>query len=165
MGNTSKKAQQMNSWAYVTDANGNNIKCRVDPESGEVFLKNPDFFQFVKGGYPAVKKLLREKPLAGNIFMWMVEYMDRNNRLLVSYDALIEEFSKSRMTIYNAMKHLQDEKFLTVVKSGNSNIYCLNANIVWQNSADKREYASFACSVYVTANEQKSKKDIITRVK
>lgn len=156
------KKETVTNYTTVQDDNGNFVRCPVD-KTGEIMLKNPEFIQFVRGGYPAVRKLMREKPLAGNIFMWMVEWMDRNNRLLVSYDALIEEFGKSRMTIYNAIKLLQERDFLKVVKSGNSNIYCLNANIVWQNSAENRKFASFACSVYVTESEQ-MKQEIIPRV-
>ncbi|MBE8574049.1 replication/maintenance protein RepL [Vibrio sp. OPT18] len=158
----SKAEKRKQKWTTVEDENGNHVKCPVD-DDGEIFLRNPEFIQFVRGGYSAVKELLREKPLAGNIFMWMVEYMDKNNRLIVSYDALIEEFGKSRMTIYNAITHLKEKKFLDIMKSGNSNIYCLNSNIVWQNSAENRKFASFSCAVYVTKSEQ-AKKDHIPRI-
>ena len=152
-------------WITTRDPNGNMIKVKVNAKTGEVeSLKNPHFIQFVKAGYPAVKQLLREKPLAGNLFLWLVEYMDDFNRLIVSYEALTEEFGKSRQTMSTAIKYLKDKKFLTVLKSGSSNIYCLNSNIVWQNNADKREYASFGVAVYVTKKEQQYRRDFVPTV-
>lgn len=47
--------------------------------------------------------------------------------------------------------------FLTIIKSSNNNIYCLNANIVWQNSANNRKYASFTCAVHITKAEKHNK--------
>lgn len=161
-----KKAEKKEyDWITTRDVDGNILKVKVDKNTGQIEdIKNPNFIQFVKDGYPAVKQLLREKPLAGNLFLWLIEYMDDYNRLIVSYDALVEEFGKSRQTMSTAVKYLKDNKFLTVLKSGSSNIYCLNSNIVWQNKADKREYASFSCAVYITKKEQQYRKDFIPKI-
>ncbi len=66
------------------------------------------------------------------------------------------------MTIYNTIKVLQNRSFSIIIKLGNSNIYCWNVNIVWQSSADNKQYASFACAVYVI-KDKKNKKSIFQR--
>lgn len=146
-------------YATVTDATGNLVRCPIDPETGEIIMKNPAFVQFVKagGGLEAVEKLLRTQPRACSIFIFMVRHMDDNNRLMISYEALMSEFDISRSTANRSITYLVEHNFLKVIKSGNSNIYCLNANVVWQNSAENRQFASFACSVFTTKKEQQAK--------
>lgn len=148
---------------FAVDEFGNQLPVSVD-ENGEFIEKNAFFFQFNKGTYPAVRKLLLDYPLAGNIFLFMVENMDNTNALMISFQAMSEIFGRTRQCLSKAIKHLKDHNFLDVLKSGNSNVYCLNANIVWHRSRDNIKFAKFKANVYLTYNEQMSKEKKLKKV-
>lgn len=148
---------------YSGDEFGNQLPVSID-ENGELVKKNAFFFQFNKGTYPAVRKLLLDYPLAGNIFLFMTEHMDNTNALVVSYQAMSEVFNRTRQCLSKAIRHLKEYKFIKVVKSGNSNVYCLNANVVWHRSRENIKFAKFKANVYLTYNEQMVKENKLKNV-
>jgi hypothetical protein len=146
------------------DDNGEPIKVKLDKETGEYVKQNAPFKQFLEGAaYDLLLITLREHPLAGNLFMFFIKHMNTTNKILISYDAMVAEFKFTRATIGKAIKHLIDKDMLTILKSGNSNIYCLNDKIVWRDSMENKKYSSFSCDVYVTKDEQ-VKKDHVTKI-
>ncbi len=148
---------------FAVDELGNQLPVSID-KNGEYVEKNTFFYQFNKGTYPAVRKLLMDYPLAGNILLFIVEHMDNTNALIVSYKALSEVFSKTRQCLSKAIKHLKDHQFIKVNKSGSSNVYCLNANVVWHRSRENIKYAKFKANVYLTYNEQMLKENALKNV-
>lgn len=134
----------------------------TDKETGEEFEANKPFFQFYKHNFKAVRKMMKENPLGANLFMFLIENMDSKNALLVSQKALEEALDVGRTSIYNATKYLIENQFIKVLKSGTSNIYCVNADIVWTQRAEKKVHAKFEAAVYLTLSEQDE--DVITRV-
>lgn len=149
--------------SFKVDDCGNEIPLKKDL-NGEYVEQNPFFFQFNKGTYPAVRKLLLDYPLAGNILLFLVEHMDNINSLTVSYAALSEVFGKTRQCLSKAIKHLKDRKFIEVLKTGNMNVYCMNANVVWHRSRENIKYAKFKTNVYMTFNEQMVKENKLKNV-
>lgn len=139
----------------------------IDKATGEPKEGNPYFFQFYKHNFKLIRSLLKENSLASQVFMFIVEHMDGNNALVISQHALSEALGYHRQSIYRAVKHLVEGKYLAVVKSGNTNIYCVNADIVWQDTHEKKTFAKFNARVYVTASEQEVgfKTDLIGHAK
>jgi len=126
-----------------------------DKNSGELFEGNLPFFQFRKHNFKLIRKLNQKSPLAANLFFFLVENMNGNtNSLIVSQDTLCDMLECGRTSIYNAIKVLTEGLYIQVLKSGTSNIYCVNADIVWTKRADAVYFAHFNASVYVTSNEQ-----------
>jgi hypothetical protein len=148
---------------YFRSDSGNKVPCKKD-ENGEFVEQNPFFFQFNKGTYPAVRKLLIDYPLAGNVMLFLVEHMDNINSITVSFSALSEVFGRTRQSLSKAIKHLKDHQFVEVYKSGNMNVYCLNANVVWHRSRENIKYAKFKTNVYMTYNEQMVKEKNLKKV-
>ena len=103
----------------------------LDKKTGELFEGNPPFFQFREHNFKLIRKLNEKSPTAANLF-FLVEHMDkRTNSLIVSQDALCEVLNASKKGIYNAIQQLVQGKYVQVLKMGVSNVYCINADIVW----------------------------------
>jgi hypothetical protein len=117
--------------------------------------RNEPFFQFRKHNFKILQKMYHEYPKAGELFTFLVENMnERTNSLIVSQLALSTVLDCSVKTTYRATKYLIDNQYIKIIKSGSTNIYCVNADIVWTRSAEGLEYARFNSAVYVVVNEQ-----------
>ena len=128
-----------------------------DRGTAEVKEGNPPFIQFYKHSFPFVRKLMKENPTACNVFMFLVENMEGDNALVVSQQAMCEVLGLARRTVQYAISYLQENKYIAVLKSGPSNVYCVNADIVWQESHNKKKFARFAARVFMTESEQPNK--------
>ena len=127
----------------------------LNKKTGELFEGNPPFFQFREHNFKLIRKLNEKSPTAANLFFFLVENMDkRTNSLVVSQDALCEILNCTRMTVYNVVKLLVEEKYVQVLKIGVNNVYCINADIVWTKRADELYHARFNAAVYLTSSEQ-----------
>jgi len=68
---------------------------------------------------------------------WIIEHIDRENRLIMTQRKIIEETGISLRTVANTMKALQesDPPFLIKISSG---VYQVNPKIIWKGSHGKR---------------------------
>ena len=98
-----------------------------------VQLSDPD-------GIKAVTALFAKAPTnaPGRLFMLMLELMDESNGLIASQTILASRLGVSRPTISSAVKYLQKHKYIAIYKSGNSNVYFLNASLVWTDRCYRR---------------------------
>lgn len=125
----------------------------------ELRKRNHDFVQYSRKGLEALSLL--NNLLAHKIFLYLSKEMDLENAIVISQQTLAQIFDVSRSTVNIAVKELEDKKLLEIYKIGNTNVYCLNANIVWSTSRDKIETAKFKAQVVISKDEQirKVKKD------
>lgn len=122
---------------------------------GEEKLLNNNFDQIYKGWWGVQRSLVKDYPTALNIFTWLIEIADKKNSIIVSYESIGKSLGLSRTTVYEAIKYLKENAFLTVLKTGNMNIYVLNDQIVWKDTADKKDkFSQFSAKVHVMASEQ-----------
>lgn len=105
-------------------------------------------------GWNAINELYRLNPTAGQLFIEMVKLMDESNGLIASMVALGARIDKTRQTVSKAVTFLAKNKYIAIYKSGNSNIYTLNANIVWKNKGFKKFEAELYCNVLLNLDEQ-----------
>lgn len=131
-------------------------KTIIDKETGEVIEGNPPFFQFYKHNIKSIRKLITDNTMAAKLFMFLVENMDNKNAIIISQKAVEEALNVSIRSIQMAVKYLVENQYIVVLKSGTSNVYCVNADIVWTQRADKKKFAKFEAKVYLTASEQNS---------
>lgn len=129
-------------------------KSITDKRSGEEIEGNNPFFQLYRHNIKIIRQTITENPMAARLFMFLVENMDNKNAILISQKALEEALDVSIRSVQMAVKYLTDREYIMVLKSGTSNVYCVNADIVWTQRADKKKYAKFEAKVYLTASEQ-----------
>jgi len=126
-----------------------------EEKAEEESRKNRDFVQYSRKSMKELAYLQQKSGLAGALFTYISMNMNTENKLLVSQETLAEIFEVNRVSISKAIKLLIEKKFLTILKSGNSNIYCLNADVVWSTDNKKKEYAEFKTNVIISKTEQK----------
>ena len=127
----------------------------LDKDTGEISERNAPFFQFRKHNFNLIRKLIDENPIASKMFMFFIENMNQHsNSLVVSQESLSEVLGCGRTSIYNAVKHLVEGKYIQVLKSGVNNVYCVNADIVWTKKRGELYHARFNTSIYLTSSEQ-----------
>lgn len=125
-----------------------------------------DWFQVNKDYYKAEDWLMAKSPIAYRIFKFLINNMDGYNSVVCSYAVLQEYFEVSKPTITRAIKLLKDKKYVEVYKSGTSNVYAINKNIVWNSWGKNYKYAKFGANIILSESEQEQKAEIKTeRVK
>lgn len=137
-------------------------KVVIDPKTDELKEVNNNFVQFYKDSLDFVIEATRENPTALRIFFWLVQHMDTRNALVISQQALADTLDLGRTTIHLCTVYLKEKKALTVFKSGNTNVYALNSQIVWQDSAEAKRYAHFDAKVYISEKEQEEDKPVFS---
>ena len=126
----------------------------VDYSTGEVENLNNNFVQLYIDKIPVLLEIMKENRTAGSLFLWLVQHMDKRNALVVSQTALSEALGLARRTLQYSIIYLKEKKALTVLKSGNTNIYAINAQIAWKSTANGKKYALFDAAVYIAESEQ-----------
>lgn len=116
--------------------------------------KDPADFTMVTRGYWAdLRALSRRMPAAFEILTLITERMNKSNALVISQATMCEILNYGRTTIHKAVRLLEDEKWLQVVKIGTANAYVINSKVVWRDHSGKR-YGSFFAEVVVSESEQ-----------
>jgi hypothetical protein len=127
----------------------------TDVDTGEQRFVNTGFSQIYDSSWPAFRTMLDENPSALKLFIWLIEKADKRNAILVSFSAIAKGMGMHTRTAQYAIAYLRSKKYITVLKSGNMNVYILNDRIVWKDTADKKDkYSQFSAEVYIVASEQ-----------
>jgi len=125
--------------------------------------KNKNFVMDFRDSMPVRRALHKQDKNALVIFDFFKFKMDYQNYIQCSSKILEEYFGFSKSTITLAIKALVDHKFVKILKSGNSNVYCINADICWSSWSNQKTYAELDVKVIVALSEQD--KEIETKVK
>ena len=128
----------------------------VDRETGEVVTRNANFIQFYKDNIELLEQITTERPAAMRIIFWITRLMDEQNALVTSQPAMCEALNLHRNTVMQAINYLKAKKVLAVLKSGSSHVYALNNQIVWQDSAEGKQFALFKAKIYLVKSEQET---------
>ena len=122
--------------------------------------KNSPFNSFIqvnKKTYQLEDKLMKESPLAYRIWRFLANNMDSYNAVIVSQEVLTEIFEVSKTTIWRALKLLREDNYIKVYRTGGSNIYALNDDMVWNSWGTNKKYSKFSANVIISENEQEEK--------
>jgi hypothetical protein len=130
----------------------------LDPETGELKQVNANFMQLYDDQLDLIMLMTKENPTALSVFLWVSKFMDERNALVASQMAIAEALGLHKNTVYLAIKYLKEKKALTILRSSNSNVFAVNAHIVWRESADAKKFAHFNAKVYITEFEQQEDK-------
>lgn len=126
----------------------------VNQDTGELYEGNNPFFQFYKHNFKLIRWMTKENPRALEIFLWLVEHMDGKNAIVISQPALAQALKIHRSTIHRSITFLRKHECIAILKSGNTNIYAINADIVWQNTHENKKFALFDTKIYISWDEQ-----------
>lgn len=134
----------------------------VDTETGEVRSKrmlgdNQNFVMFFRNEMHSLRKIAIQDGKALSVLMLITEHMDQTNSLIVSRETIGEILGMAIPTVDRKLKFLRDNNFLTVAKTGTSNVYMVNANIAWTTYGNQKDYAKFRTSILISRTEQDNK--------
>lgn len=133
-----------------------------EQEARERAKKNDNFYMVfkTKEGSEKLRDLIKISPPAAQIFMFLAEQSDRTNAVVASGKALAQVLNLSEATVSRALKVLSksnenQEPYLEILKSGGTNIFVLNPNIVWSAWKTGKDYCLFGnAKILVSTNEQ-----------
>jgi hypothetical protein len=112
-----------------------------------------DFVQYTRGYLKHQRELARRSPAAWQVFTLLTERMNKGNAVVISQATMAEILGYTRTTINSAVKLLEKECWLQVVKIGQANAYVINNKVVWRDRSGKR-YATFSADVIASESEQ-----------
>lgn len=133
-----------------------------DLERESLTNANNDFVQIYRKPMRSFRKIIRENPVAAEIFYFLLEHMDRGNSLACSHSTLQEVTGMSKSTITRAVKFLRDEQHISVSKMGNCNVYHINADIAWTTWGNGKKYAKFNATIVISESEQEDSLELKT---
>jgi len=118
--------------------------------------KNAPFIQLADpDGIKALRMLYRDNKAAGDLFFFMTQHMDHTNCLIASMEVFAKALCKSRQTVSKSVKYLAINRYIQVRKTGPSNVYTLNCDIVWKSYGSAKAYAALQGTVLLSEDEQK----------
>ena len=116
--------------------------------------RNTHFVQFNKHHIADIEALMAKNCLSARVFMFIVEKMDKKNACIMSSAVLTERFSVSRQSIYTAVKVLTEGRFMKTYRASGATVYVLNADVVWQDHGNMKQYAEFSGNIVIAKSEQ-----------
>jgi hypothetical protein len=108
--------------------------------------QNRDFVQVYPKGFKRLRALMKEYPLAAQVYAFFAEHIDEGTgSVVVSQELLADELGVSRRSIIRATQWLDENCIVVRIKLGGSAIYayCLNPDEVWRYIDDAKDYAAF----------------------
>lgn len=134
---------------------------KEEAEARERAKRNNNFYMLFKdGGSQQVRELIKISPPAAQIFMFLAEQADRTNAVVASGKALAKYLNLSEATVSRALKILTKkeegkEHYLEILKSGGTNVFVLNPEIVWSAWKTGKDYCLFGnAKILITTDEQ-----------
>lgn len=115
--------------------------------------KNLDFVQVERSELRCIAELGQTSPLALDVLMMLVQAMNKENAVMMSYETMAALTGKKDRTLRRAVKILKDGNWIQVIKVGTANAYVVNNAVFWTDRGDKK-YASFSAQVVTTFDEQ-----------
>jgi len=117
--------------------------------------KNANFVQLYREHMTEVRWLMSNHNFASSLLFFILEHMDNRNALACSYSVFEDYFGKSRTTVYRAVKLLQENGFIDVLKMGSSNVYIVNDELAWTDKKSKKRFAKYDGKILVSKKENK----------
>lgn len=127
-------------------------------EEEEQRAKNFNFIQIYRDHMPEIRWLMTKHSFASNLLFFLIEHMDNRNALACSYAVFEDYFDVSKMTIYRAIKVLEENGFVDILKMGTSNVYVVNENLAWTDKNTSKKFAKYDGKILVSKKENKDYK-------
>jgi len=116
--------------------------------------ENPnDFVQVTRGHLKDLRSLARRSPAAQQVLLLLTERMNRGNAVVISQATIAQILGYTRSTVNLAVRVLESERWMQIIKIGQVNGYVLNSKVLWRDHSGKR-YAGFYANVIASESEQ-----------
>ena len=115
------------------------------------------FYQINKDNSDYLRSCLDENPKALKLLLFIFDHMDKYNAVICSYKVFQETLGMGQATVARCVKYLKDHGFLYVYKTGTSNFYVANKNLVWNSWGNNVEYCEFPANIILSASEQEER--------
>ena len=115
------------------------------------------FYQINKDNSDYLRSCLDENPKALKLLFFIFDHMDKYNAVICSYKVFQETLGMGQATVARCVKYLKDHGFLYVYKTGTSNVYVANKNLVWNSWGNNVEYCEFPANIILSASEQEER--------
>lgn len=128
----------------------------AEQKEKEIFeRKNLNFVQLYKTELKNLRALVRLNPTAAQILFVLVEKMNKQNAVVMSFKTLEQITKRTRQTCSKAIKDLKAANFINVIKVGSVNAYVVNSNVFWAtDNQSKEKFAMFTATVVACGSEQ-----------
>lgn len=115
------------------------------------------FYQVNKDNSEYLRSCLKENPKALELLFFIFDHMDKYNAVICSYKVFQEALGMGQATVARAIKYLKEHGFLYVYKTGTSNVYVANKDLVWNSWGNNVEYCEFPANVVLSKSEQEER--------
>lgn len=115
------------------------------------------FYQVNKDNSEYLRSCLRENPKALELLFFIFDHMDKYNAVICSYQVFQEALGMSKATIQRSIKYLKDNGFVYIYKTGTSNVYVANKDLVWNSWGNNIDYCKFPANIVLSRSEQDAK--------
>ena len=115
------------------------------------------FYQINKDNSDYLRSCLEENAKALKLLLFIFDHMDKYNAVICSYKVFQETLGMGQATVARCVKYLKDHGFLYVYKTGTSNVYVANKNLVWNSWGNNVEYCEFPANIILSASEQEER--------
>lgn len=124
-----------------------------DQQKLELEKKNSNFVMMYRDHMPELRWLMQKSGIASSILNFIMEHMDNRNALSCSYQVFIDYFKVSKDTVRRSINILKENGFIDVLKSGTSNVYIVNQDIVWCSWDNQKQYCKFSGNILISKTE------------
>ena len=122
------------------------------------------FYQINKGkGTDVLSACIDENPKAVKLLLFIFQHMDKYNAVVCSYQVFQEALGISKATVQRAIKYLKDKGLIYIYKSGTSNVYVANPDVVWNSWGNNRQYCQFPANIVLSASEQEERAKVFDK--
>lgn len=126
---TSKKVKVVGTEEYLNPATGEIIPMQVT----EIEERDFNFTKVWMQNFIASLDIIGNQKM--HTALWIIDHLDRDNRLVATIDEVAEGTEVSKETARVTMKVLQEANFLNKVRNG---LYVVNPNILYKGSRGNR---------------------------
>jgi hypothetical protein len=116
-----------------------------------------------RASHEAWAALTRRSGLAAQIMHLLAARVGDFNAVVISQKTLAELAGASRRGVQNALKLLEQERWIQLVRIGDTgsvNAHVINSRVVWSANRDKLPFFKFNAVVIASANEQPDPEDL-----
>lgn len=118
------------------------------------------FYQVNKDNSDYLRSCLKENPKALEVLFFIFDHMDKYNAVVCSYKVFQEALGMAQATVARSIKYLKEHGFIYVYKTGTSNVYVANKDLVWNSWGNNVKYCEFPANIMLSASEQEERSKV-----